>query len=218
MAHKRASSNQPLFARHLRVLLERSSIAIKLSWQLFQSAGATDDSSSLQKKEIAMPLMLVVCTGNLCRSPMAEGLLKTHLAKAGLTQWRVESRGTGAVVGWPATAEAESAMAEFGLDISGHRARQLTGEDVEKAHLILCLTGQHLDYVFGLDPEAAEKTRMLTHWDRHAPDRDIADPYMQSYRVYLVCRDEILDSVWALVKHLSAQAGAASEAKSSLET
>jgi protein-tyrosine-phosphatase len=152
-------------------------------------------------------LLLVVCTGNICRSPMAEGLLAARLAAAGLTGWAVQSRGVHAVVGCPATAEAVRALAELGLDIRGHRGRLLTARDARAAELILTLEEWHRDSIRSRLPGEAEKVQLLTHYRAAQPDQDIADPYGRPYSVYAACRDEIAEAVEALVGHLRSRSG-----------
>jgi protein-tyrosine-phosphatase len=150
----------------------------------------------------ASRLLLVVCTGNICRSPMAEGLLRTRLAAEGLDGWRIESRGLHAVVGRPATAEAVRALEELGLDIRAHRGRQMSVKDARAAELILALETWQRDAIRQMVPEAPGKVQLLTHYQAEGPDRDIEDPYGTPYRFYCSCRGEIEQAVEAVVEHL----------------
>src|SRR2546430_16016254 len=86
--------------------------------------------------------VLFVCTGNICRSPLAAALLERALRERGL-EVTVASAGTGAWDGAPASEGAYLVGLERGLDLSGHRARLLTRELVEKAHLILTMARHH---------------------------------------------------------------------------
>ena len=147
-------------------------------------------------------LLLVVCTGNICRSPMAAALLDSRLAAEKLVGWTVESRGVGAVEGHPATSYAEAAAQEVGLDISTHRGRQLTVEDAESADLILTLEAWQRDRIRKLVPDRADRVQQLTHYDLAQPDRDIADPYGRSFRFFRACLHEISGSLDAVVRHL----------------
>src|SRR5262245_16452397 len=155
----------------------------------------------------ATRLMLVVCTGNICRSPMAAGLLAARLSAEGLHRWEVQSRGVHAVAGYPATEEAVRAVAELGLDIRAHRGRLITPQDIRDADLILTLESWHLEAIRSLVPGRPEKVQLLSHYRAERPDRDIADPYGRPYRFYVACRDEIHDAVQALVGHLKALEG-----------
>ena len=85
--------------------------------------------------------ILVVCIGNICRSPMAEGLLRLRLA--GRTGVTVGSAGIAARVGEPADPMAQGLMRERGIDIAGHRARQLTPELAGAHDLVLVMEQEH---------------------------------------------------------------------------
>ena len=87
--------------------------------------------------------VLFVCTGNICRSPLAEALLRRALASQGIADVDVSSAGTGAWDGAPASEGAYLVALERELDLSGHRARLLTRELVEQADLILTMARHH---------------------------------------------------------------------------
>jgi low molecular weight protein-tyrosine phosphatase len=104
--------------------------------------------------------ILLVCTGNICRSPIAEGLVRKLADELGAS---VEVGSVG-VVGWegsPAVHEAVLAAAERGADISGHVARRLEVSHVEEADLILCMAAEHRDAVVRLVPEGEPRTFTL---------------------------------------------------------
>ena len=87
--------------------------------------------------------ILIVCIGNICRSPMAEGLLKQALTASGKGDCLVSSAGLGALVGRPPDKKACQLMLEKDLDISGHRARQLNKDMIRKADLVLVMESSH---------------------------------------------------------------------------
>ena len=97
--------------------------------------------------------ILFVCTGNTCRSPMAEGLLRAALAAKGLDQVTVSSAGTGAWDGAPISEASYLVGLEQGLDLSEHRARLLTRDVVRGADLILAMSGHHIARVAELGGE-----------------------------------------------------------------
>ena len=159
-----------------------------------------ETSSPLRRKQER--LLLVVCTGNICRSPMAAALLGSRLSAENLMGWTVESRGVSAVEGHPATSYAEAAAQEVGLDISAHRGRQLTSEDAETAELVLTLEGWQRDRIRELVPSRADRVQLLTHFDSAQPDRDIADPYGRNLRFFRACLHEISEAIDSVVHHL----------------
>jgi protein-tyrosine phosphatase len=103
--------------------------------------------------------VLVVCTGNICRSPMAEALLRAHLAAHGVAA-NVHSAGT---MAWSAAppSEAVVVMEERGVDLSTHRSRQLDIALVEAADLVLGMTRQHVGRVEALVPDASHRTFLV---------------------------------------------------------
>jgi len=110
-----------------------------------------------------MPQVLVVCTGNICRSPMAEGFLKELFRLRADDGERIDvaSAGTSGWDGSPATEEAVAAAAEREADITGHLARRLKAHHVEDADLILGMTTDHRDTAIHLVPTAAARTFTL---------------------------------------------------------
>jgi protein-tyrosine phosphatase len=109
-----------------------------------------------------MAQVLLVCTGNICRSPMAEGLLRSALQRRlGDGAPRVASAGTIARDGARAMPEAVEAAANLGVDISGHSARRLRPDYVREAGLIVAMAAEHQEDIVGLDPEAEARTFTL---------------------------------------------------------
>src|SRR5262245_18256891 len=109
-----------------------------------------------------MDAILIVCTGNVCRSPIAEGLLRAALqARLGPNAPAVSSAGTMGLSGSPPDPNSIDAAAERGVDISAHRARELSVDDVEAATLILGMSADHDREVVASAPEAASRTFTL---------------------------------------------------------
>src|SRR5438477_2935205 len=149
-----------------------------------------------------MKTVLFVCTGNVCRSPMAEGIF--NKAVQGRGDYRVMSAGLGAMEGQPPSAYAVQAVKELGIDISGQRSRMLTPEMVQQADYIFGMTHSHIDTVCMLYPQAAEKTFLLREFDETLDvfEKDISDPIGGSYDVYVDCRDQIEQGLPSLLRFI----------------
>jgi protein-tyrosine phosphatase len=133
--------------------------------------------------------ILVVCVGNICRSPVAERLL----AKA-LPEHRISSAGLAALEGHAADTDAAEAAAEIGLSLEGHVARQLT-EEIGKAHdLILVMEPGHRVELTRRFPQLSGRTMLFDHWTGKT---GIADPYRQEIEVHRATRDRIRDAAAA---------------------
>src|SRR5689334_2371601 len=145
-----------------------------------------------------MKTFLFVCTGNICRSPMAEGLFRN--ATQGRSDYRAVSAGLGAADGLPPSTYSVQAMKELGVDISRQRSQMLTADLVKQADYILGMTHSHVDTITLLYPQAAEKTFLLREFDETLDpyEKDISDPIGGSYDVYLNCRDQIEQGIASL--------------------
>lgn len=126
--------------------------------------------------------LLVVCLGNICRSPMAEGALRARLDEAGLDHVRVDSAGTSDWhVGKPPDSRSIATAARHGVDISGQRARQLHEDDYQRFDWVLCADLQNLADVQARRPQqATARIELLTRWAGVHADVDegaVPDPY-----------------------------------------
>jgi glycine hydroxymethyltransferase len=148
-----------------------------------------------------MKTVLFVCTGNVCRSPMAEGLFR-HTVRG--RDFKVMSAGVGAVDGQPASDHAVRALREIGIDITRHRSQHLTAELVNHADYIFGMTHSHVDAIMLLYPQAAERTFLLREFDEtlDAYENDISDPIGGSYEVYCNCRDQIEQGIASMLKFI----------------
>ncbi len=115
--------------------------------------------------------VLMLCTGNVCRSPMAEVLLRERLEQEG-REVRVESAGIGAPVGLPADPHAIDLMQDRGLDLLNHRARQISREMVSEFDLLMVVEWQQAEWLHRRYRAARGKIWHLGHFD----DGDIDDP------------------------------------------
>lgn len=130
-------------------------------------------------------VIMFVCTGNTCRSPMAEGALRVLLEKERPGQFAVISSGTSAADGFPATEHSIEASKLWKSDISSHESQSLTEELIGKADLILAMTPNHYRQLMTINPEAQSKYFLL----RNFPDPDpfgaaVDDPIGQPLDYY----------------------------------
>ncbi len=116
--------------------------------------------------------VLVVCVGNVCRSPVAEAMLRRAIP--GL---RVESAGLGALEGQGVDPTAREIAEADGLEVAGHTARQVTRQMIQQAQLILVMSERQRHAIAELSPEAMGKTMLLGKWLAGGKGCDIPDPY-----------------------------------------
>ena len=123
-----------------------------------------------------MPTVIFVCTGNLCRSPMAEALLRARLARdEARRDWQVGSAGVWTTEGRPASAYAIEEMAQRGVDLRAHRSRNVTHELMAVADLVLAMTRGHVEALEAAFPEHAPKVHLLS--EMIGREYDVYDPY-----------------------------------------
>src|SRR5215468_11108585 len=155
-----------------------------------------------------MKTVLFVCTGNVCRSPMAEGIFR-H-AVQGRGDYRVFSAGLGAMEGQPPSHYGVQAVRELGIDISSQRSRMLTPELVQEADYIFGMTHSHIDTVMLLYPYAAEKTFLLREFDETLDEfeKDISDPIGGSFETYAYTRDQIEQGIYSMLNFMEQNSAA----------
>ncbi|MCA1922417.1 MULTISPECIES: low molecular weight protein-tyrosine-phosphatase Wzb [Buttiauxella] len=120
--------------------------------------------------------ILVVCVGNICRSPTAERLLKSYHP-----QLTVTSAGLGALVGKGADAGAVRVAEQHNLSLEGHCAKQVSGKMCREYDLILAMEKRHISALCEMAPEMRGKVMLFGHWDA---EREIPDPYRKSHDAF----------------------------------
>jgi len=158
--------------------------------------------------------VLMVCTGNICRSPTAEAVLRRMLAEAGLHR-DVEVDSAGIVdyhAGSSPDPRAQAHGAKRGYDLSRLRARKLRPADFERFHLLLAMDGDHVEYMCErCPPEHASRVRLLLDFaPGAAPGAEVPDPYYGSPAGFDRVLDLVEPACEGLLAHLRERLDAAS--------
>lgn len=143
--------------------------------------------------------ILVVCVGNICRSPTAERLLRSYQPDL-----VVDSAGLGALVGKGADERATSVAKGHNLSLTGHFARQVTGRMCREYDLILAMEKRHINALCEIAPEMRGKVMLFGHWDS---EREIPDPYRKSREAFEAVYTLLDQSAQQWAQALKAQQG-----------
>lgn len=152
--------------------------------------------------------ILFVCTGNTCRSPMAEGLfeeiIKSKCIRTGV--FSVMSAGLMTIDGLEASKYAVEAMQNTGIDISGHQSKRLTVDMIEEADLILAMTLSHKIELIHMCQKAKGKTYTLKEYaNTEDSNMDITDPFGMDIDTYQQCAEEILIALESVANKLTGE-------------
>jgi glycine hydroxymethyltransferase len=145
-------------------------------------------------------MILVVCTGNTCRSAMAEALLKTAIATRHLQGVTVRSCGVAASSRYRVPPVVVALMAERGIAMSSHQSTPIARELVDTATVILCMDASHRQYIAAQYPDVLQKTFMFRAFAGAVDDRDIPDPIGQDDAVYRRTAEIIAAAVAPILK------------------
>lgn len=129
-----------------------------------------------------MANIIIVCTANICRSPVAEAVLRDRLQARGLDGWQISSAGTWALTEREASRFSIQVMAEEGLDISRHQAQMIKPEHLEMVDLVLCMEAGHAEALRVEFPGFASKITLLS--EMVGRQFSISDPYGQPIEMY----------------------------------
>ncbi|MDR0806483.1 MAG: protein tyrosine phosphatase [Enterobacteriaceae bacterium] len=130
--------------------------------------------------------ILVVCSGNICRSPIGERLLQAQLPDK-----TIHSAGLSALVDHPAESTAREIALQHGLSLDGHRARQLNNAMCKQYDLILVMEKRHLHDVCQIAPEAQGKIMLFGHWKNR---QELTDPYGKSRELFELVFQQLVES------------------------
>ena len=137
---------------------------------------------------MAFDNILVVCVGNICRSPIAEALLKKQYP-----QKHIDSAGLSAVVGNSVDPNSQAVMEPYNIDMSHHVAKQVDEELVMQADIIFTMSDGQTKWIEERWPYCRGKTFKIGHWT----DKDIADPYRHDISLFETARQDIVNSLKA---------------------
>ncbi|WZL79609.1 low molecular weight protein arginine phosphatase [Eubacteriales bacterium mix99] len=143
--------------------------------------------------------ILFVCTGNTCRSAMAEEMFRTMLNRKGMTGFYIRSAGIAALPGEKASPPAVAVLKEAGMDLSGHRSGPLNEKLLGEADVILAMTEGNKAAVLSRYPSVRERIHTLKEY-AGTPGRDIPDPYGQSADVYRRTGEEIRHALEKIIE------------------
>ena len=148
--------------------------------------------------------LLFVCTGNTCRSALAEGIARREAIHRGLVDFEVSSAGTSAWNGAPASDGSLLVGLEHSIDLSTHRARQLSREIVQEQDVILAMGPHHLERIEALGGEG--RAYLLTQYAAHGgTDRAISDPFGGDLDVYRATYEELEREIKRVFDRIAAE-------------
>ena len=135
--------------------------------------------------------IIFCCTGNICRSPMAEYICKQQLKDLGINDVQVESFGTDCLEGSKISENAKTALKEIGIEVADHKARQIKLEDVINVDFVFVMTRVHRNW-------------LIVRWNGQGNVQllglyvgmgEVSDPYGKTYSDYIVCREQLIKMV-----------------------
>ena len=151
-----------------------------------------------------MPHILVICTANICRSPVVAALLQQRIAARQMEGWTVSSAGTWAENGHRAANHSVQLMAEQGIDLHAHRSELVNADSIAAADLILCMESGHAEALRAEFPPHAHRIFLLS--EMTGKRFSVADPYGRSLDAYKLMTREVsalIDNGWSHIVELA---------------
>jgi protein-tyrosine phosphatase len=148
-------------------------------------------------------IITVVCTGNICRSPMAAALLEHALMaeEEPLRSIEVHSAGVSAFAGDPASKNARRALEPVKLDIASHRSRPLSNQLADQSDLILTMTSQHIEAIHLLHPDLEAPVYRFREW-METGSKEVPDPFGGPLDLYVETRDHLAEAIPSIIRFL----------------
>ncbi|MGE9291773.1 MAG: low molecular weight protein arginine phosphatase [Puniceicoccales bacterium] len=147
-------------------------------------------------------IITVVCTANICRSPMAAGLLRHALnGEVNPPPFVVDSAGVAARDGDPASRNSVVAMKKVGIDLKDHQSRMLTPERLARSTVIFCMTSDHKRMIETLFPRKVPFLCLFRDF-AESGSSEVPDPFGGSLDEYIQCRDSLLDAIPGILRFL----------------
>ena len=148
--------------------------------------------------------IMFICTGNICRSAMAEVMLKDKIEKNEKLKNKVEvySAGTFAYTGDKSTDSAIEVMQEYGIDLSKHEATNVSESNIQEMDLILCATKSHKLMIINMYPKLKQKIFTMKEYVGEDNNLDIKDPWGYGIEVYRVCAAEIEQCIDLIIEKI----------------
>ncbi|MGB0335259.1 MAG: low molecular weight protein arginine phosphatase [Opitutales bacterium] len=149
-------------------------------------------------------LILTICTGNICRSPMGERLLQHALAAEGspLDQLEVVSAGVAAGYGDPASTNSIEALKKIQLDLSNHKSQPVTQSLIDQAFAIFGMTQSHIDILNHYHRNLPSRVHLFREFMSDGADQEIPDPFGQNFAAYAACLDSMAEAIPSIVTYL----------------
>ena len=148
-----------------------------------------------------MTHVIFICTGNICRSAMADGYLKYRLKQLKKDkEIIVTSAGTHALQGEESPINAKRAIEKYGANIESHKATRLENSQLKEADYILVMTQRHKQDVIRRYPDLKGKIRLLGEYAKDKEYDEIDDPWGYNFNVYQNCAKEIVDSIEGFIQ------------------